>query len=244
MAINRKYQRGGYKSRMKNVRQKKAYKQLNRLKRMVKNEVTYCHLTRERSENISSPYLSLGCDQFQNFVNIFGTLSNDEETNKAQHYRDRFDIEVSLENTINNEESTIQFTAYLVSLKDQIGPAFNASTGALTLTDGLHYTITGGQAYVNPNCFVIHKRKTFTLTNYGTDLGTSAAQTQYGTRMRWNWNLYRKGIINNIQGDWVSQQPYRPSLNAYVLIFNDNSLVDAESPVCNMNQYKITKALQ
>ena len=56
---------------------------------------------------------------------------------------------LSLENLINDEENTVSFTMFLVSLKDEIGDAFNTASGVLSLTANEHYYQQNGLCMLN-----------------------------------------------------------------------------------------------
>lgn len=173
---------------------------------------------------------------YTGMAGIFGTSSGDRFDNKIIHQSFGMDLRVSLENTINNEESTINFTAFLVSLRDDCGGVFSPSTGTLTFTANQTHYVTNGLALLNKKIFKIHKQKRFTLTNYDTALSTSAAQSQYGTDCRWYWKWSPRAVIQAATQSWTDLASAQdPSKQYYLLIFNDNSTVDGESPSFTSN---------
>lgn len=168
---------------------------------------------------------------YQGMTPIFGVSSDDLEANKIIHKSVGMDIRVTLENFVNNEESTINFTTFLVSLKDDIGTAFNPGTGALTLTANQTHYFNRGLVLLNKKMFNIHKVKRFTLTNFNQNLNTAAAQSQYGADQRWYWKVPLNKTIQNPIGNWKSLSSAQdPSKTYYVLIFNDNTDADFENP--------------
>lgn len=180
---------------------------------------------------IESPAYIYPLNFYQGMTPIFGVSADDLEANKIIHKSAGLDMRVTLENPVNNEESTIGFTAFLVSLKDDIGTVFNPGTGGLTLTSNVTHYINQGMAMLNKKMFNIHRVKRFHLTNYNTALTASAAQTQYGTDCRWYWKVALNKTIQNPQGNWKSlSSALDPSKQYYVLIFNDNAVIDLESP--------------
>lgn len=195
------------------------------------------NLAQYNNNSITSQGYGVLLSNFAGMQKVFGTDGDDTEDNKIIHSSVGMDIEITLENTLNNEESTTRFTTFLVSLKDNIGSAFNPSSGALSLTPDIHYyQQAGGQCLLNKKCFNIHKIKRFTLTNYDTALTASAAQSQYGTVQRWYWKLPIGKVIQNPTGSWDQLGTgLDPSKTYYILVFNDNSTLDLENPVFRMS---------
>lgn len=186
--------------------------------------------------NITSDYNSFNLCAYSGFTPIFGTDADDDNNYKVVHKSFGIDGYLSLENLINDEENTITFTIFLVSLRDHIGSAFNSGTGGLSLTAGQHYYQQNGLCMLNKKCFKIHKVMRCVLTNHNTALGLPSAQTQGGTDcrffMRWSPNT----TIQNPTGDWKAlNSALDPSKQYYLLIFNDNSILDAESPAFSFN---------
>jgi len=182
-------------------------------------------------DNINSPVLAVNLCNFSAMGAIFGTDANDGQNPKIVHQSFGIDAYVSLENTINNEEDTITMTAFLVSLKDDIGGAFNPTTGALTIANGSHYVIQNGLCMLNKKIFNIHKVKRKVITNHGTPLANPSAQTQSGTDFRFYWKHSPRSLITNPVGEWTSlSSALDPSKQYYMLFFNDNSVADLESP--------------
>lgn len=182
---------------------------------------------------------------------LFGADSNDWQGNQMTHKSMGIQCYVDLEN-INgvNEEGTVHFSAYLVSLRDSANNGvFNPANGNLNLIPNVHYVMStvgalgnGGMAFLNKKMFRIHKKKYFTLSNREQALGTSASQTQYGTNHQWYWKLAPNSYIKNPTGNWASlQSALDPSKQYYLLLFNDNSLADAEAP---QFQYSVIHTIQ
>jgi hypothetical protein len=167
---------------------------------------------------------------------IFGAGADDETGNAMIHKGFGLDMYLSLENTI-NEPDTTQFTIFLVSLKDQArGFAFNNTTGALSLSAGLDYAITGGIVMLNKKSFNIHAVKRKVLTNHGQALNLSSAQTQSGTDFRCYMKARPNAKITNQGGNWAGLDcSPDPSQNYYLLIFNDNSVLDLQNPAVRIN---------
>lgn len=176
---------------------------------------------------------------------VFGTGFAATASQRAIHHKIRMDCYVDLENQGGvNEEGPIEFTAYIVSLKDDIGTAFNSATGAISLTSGAEYVINdaavgvgGGYAFLNTKKFRIHKMKKFVLSNHEQGLGIASAQTQYGTNMRWSWVIRPRVFVRSLTtlGLSTMTSSVDPSKCYYFLLFHNNSVVDAESPRFNLS---------
>lgn len=168
---------------------------------------------------------------YTGFTNVFGVSADDLEANKIIHKSIGMDIRVSLENTVNNEEETTNFTAFLISLKDDIGSYFTPGSGAITWTDNITHSFQNGLVLLNKKMFNIHKQKRFTLTNFGTALTSAAAQSQYGVDKRWYWKISPNKLISNPAGNWKSlSSGLDPSKTYQLVVFSDNATLDGESP--------------
>jgi len=207
-------------------------KAVKRLQSKDRNEAEYLNFTQQfLNEDVNAPCKIVNLSDYSGMISTFGTSANDNEDNKIIHKSVGMHCRVTLENVLNNEESTIGLTAFLVSLKDDCGNVFNNLTGGLTLTLGATHEIIQGMALLNKKIFNVHKTKKFTLTNYNQALISPAAQTQYGTDKRWYWRIPINKTINNPRGDWKQLGcALDPSKNYYLLLFNDNSTADIESP--------------
>lgn len=205
-------------------------KAVKRLQSNMRKRKQYINLWQNGATGVTADYFLINLSQFNSFTNIFASQADDKTGNKMIHQSIGLDLRVTLENIV-NEPDTTGFTFFLVSLKDTIGSAFVPSTGALTLTPNVHYVINQGMVMLNKQCFTIHKRKRFTLGNYGQALSTSAAQTQFGTDCRWYWKQRVGKTINNPYGNWSDLfSGLDPSKSYYLLAFNDNSGTDLQNP--------------
>lgn len=169
---------------------------------------------------------------------IFGTDAQDADNNKVIYKGLGMDLYFNSA----NEPANITFTCFLVSLTDLIGVNFNVNTGNLSLVNNFHYTIQGAQVLLNKKCFKIHKVKRFTLGNNNTALSAPSAQKQYGTDYRFYWKCSKNQVFMNPYGDWkpINAQ-LDPNKNMYLLVFNDNSALDLESPTL---QYNVVHTVQ
>lgn len=204
---------------------------------------------------VNADYQNVNLCNYQSLVAtgpIFGSSLQDCQGNQMIHKSIGIRCYVDLEN-INgiNEEGTVHFSAFLVSLKDAAnnGSMFNPGSGALNMIPNVDYVmssvgagLTGGMAMLNKKKFVIHRKKFFTLSNREQSLGIAASATQYGTNMEWYWKIKPNTFIKNPQGDWASlQTALDPSKQYYLILFNDNSLTDTEAPQW---QYSVVHTIQ
>jgi len=181
--------------------------------------------------------------QCSTWTPIFGTSSNDGIANQIQHVSLKMTIYCTLENVI-NEPDTIGVSLFLCSMKDNIGQNFNPATGLVTLVPGFHFTTLQGQVIVNSKVIKVHKVKRLMLTNHGSALGVPSAKNQDGTDYRASWYLKTNKRIVNPYGDWRQLIcPPDPSLNYFLLAFNDNSVVDLQSPKLQLNIVHNTKSI-
>jgi len=194
-----------------------------------RNQVTAASLVVQTAYNMC---------HFSSYTPIFGTTTDDLSDSKAILHSSRVQCRVSLENSVNNEEETTRFSAYLISLKDEIPQSrFNSATGVLTLTQDQDFTLNQGIAYLNPKMFKVHKKKFFTLTNYGTNLNAPAGQSQFGTAKEWEWVIKPRCMIEHPAGNFIAlSSALDPSKQYYVVVFSDNQTGDLESPALTINQ--------
>jgi hypothetical protein len=161
---------------------------------------------------------------------IFGASANDSEANKAIHKSMGIDMYFNSQ----SETDPINFTVMIVSLKDACN-GFNAGTGALSLVENLDYHQMDALTMINKKNYNIHFLKRFTLGNNGVGLGSSTAQTQYGTDRRFYAKISCNKTVENSRGDWRMVCSPDPSDNYFLLVFNDNGILDATYPRLRYN---------
>jgi len=197
-------------------------------------------VTLNYGENVSNALLSSQLDifhltKYSAWNGIFGANADDTTANSAIHKG--FGIDMYIDSA--SETDPINFTVFLVSLKDDIrGGAFNRVSGALSLNDSEDYYTYQGFSMLNKKCFNIHATKRFTLGNNGVGLGSSTAQTQFGTDRRFYMKkrFSHKITNNDSNGNWKSLNCSQDaSDNYYLLVFNDNNLLDATYPRIRYN---------
>jgi len=135
---------------------------------------------------------------------------------------------------------------FIVQLRDNANDIFNPANGDIVLTPNIHYwqfgptgVVNGGYAYLNTKYFKIIKQKRFTLTNYGSTLGSSAAQNLDGTNFRYTCKIPVNQVIHSALSNSADQSwktlvcPRDTSQNYYVIWFSDNFAADGEFPRAN-----------
>lgn len=211
-----------------------------------KSKKEHQYLTYGQAEdrvNVIKDYVAINLCNFAVAAPIFGIDADDDNNYKIVHQKFIMDCYLSLENVI-NEPDTTTFTMFLVSLRDAVGTAFNSATGGLTLTDTVHYYNQAGLVHLNSKCFKIHKVMRRTLTNFGTALANPSAKSQYGVDCRFLIKASPRQTITNVRGDWkVLPCSQDPSQNYYFLIFSDNSAADLQNPAFTYNILRTMKTI-
>lgn len=164
-------------------------------------------------------------------VPVWGSDTGDfNGANKA--YLNKVTVKLAIRQ--NTEPDLINYTVYLVSLKDEMNdPAhFNSFTGALTLTNGVHYTQWGSQraqqTMLSTRAFNIHKTVRTYTGNYGVG-NTTPPLRNIDMSFIPKKKLY-ENPLGNIFGNSQYATPKDPSQCYYILIFNDNATGDGQSP--------------
>lgn len=199
----------------------------------MKRKSVFLNYGQQFDKELSSDVDIFKLSNYSNWNAIFGVGANDSECKKMIHKS--FGLDMYLNSS--TEPDPIQFTIFLVSLKDSVrGAAFNNSTGALSLSSGFDYYAQNGLVLLNKDLFNIHNIKRCVLGNNGVGLGSSTAQTQYGTDRRYYMKMRCNKTVMSTTGDWKALDCSQdPSDNYYLLIFNDNGILDAQNPRVRIN---------
>lgn len=210
----------------------KLAKSVRAIQRRFQRDQEYLNYTQTWQDyNVSSTYTALHLNDFSTWARIFGTTANDDTQNACIWKSSGLDMKFDT----GNENANVNFTVMLLRCKPSAKGLINAS-GVLTMTSGdTHYTASG-LTMVNKRYFTILKIKRFSLGNNGQTAAQSTAQTQFGTDRRFYMKLRPNKKITNPNGDWKNlSQCLDPSGNYYLVVFNDNSSLDLESPHITMN---------
>lgn len=229
MAIYRKRRSGAKYLKRKRRKPTKTQELTKTVNQLVKASKQTMKVSRTATYTTGLP-ISANFNQFNlNPINssdlIFGTGSNDLHSNWAIWKKSNVQLQISAE----SEDEWTGLTVFLVSLKNRIPDSkFSGSTGALSLTANSDYYLTQGMCYLNKDIFNIHYYKQFQFNK-------AAGQTDKQTFTR-SFTIRPNCKIVNPNGDWHAlDYAQKPSHNYYVLIFNNNSLADAENPWYKMN---------
>lgn len=237
MAYRKRYGKSkkGYKKTYRRKRTSLAYLayKVKKLYRINKMKTQYQHLGGTVNSTMGSilpPSTAIfNLCNWSSFTPIFGT-SGDDVNYANSFYHKSFGIDITIESA--NETDNISYTCFLVSLKDSVGSAFDPNTGNLTLTNPTHFWTNQGMCMLNKRMFNIHKIKRFNLGNYGQALTISSAQN-YGTLRRFFWKWSPKCKVSNPSGSVRNvQTSLDPSKQYYLIVCNDDSSVDGQSPTC------------
>lgn len=173
--------------------------------------------------DVVSPYVVRNITNYTGWASLFPSGFT---TEKNEAYIKNFYIDnlITLDN-INNEEGTINFTYMVISRKDEAGTATD-TVNSLLLTNNVDHSIVAGKAYMNLRKFKVHYVKRFTLTQMDTEATDAGlAQIRFSHKIR-----VGKKVVNP-DGWWKSlENSPDPSDSYYVVLFNDNSAADLESP--------------
>lgn len=241
MAYKKRYGRRGRRVSKRRYRTtKRGYKRLAKKVAKVTKRIMplvnrcYMQWAGAVQSSLVSDYAALNICQLNNYAYVFGTSTDDFNMRSIRIKSFKICNYVNL----SNEEETIGFTYFIVSLKKRGTSLFNVSTGSLLgLTSGTHYAkSSAGMVMLNKEFFRIHAYKKFTLTNWGAQLNTGAAQSQYGADRRWSNKIHCNMVVTSPAGNALGMpSPQDPSQNYYLLMFNDNSGIDAEYPRWDFN---------
>ena len=193
------------------------------------------------NENLTANYNVHNLSRIYNYCNpIFGSNAADlQDVGKA--YLNSKDIYVSIQQS--SEPNLVKMTMYLCSLKDQGATTtlFDPASRQLVLSSGgVNYAqgADATQAVLNPKAFTVHAVRRFTMGYEGA--AGPAADTYSQRRFKFTIKPKQKMIENatgNVFNNSDFSSPIDPSQNYFLIVFNDNSLVDLEYPKITIAAY-------
>lgn len=153
--------------------------------------------------------------------------------NVSKIYVNSYNLDVRIDQA--SEASTITYTTFIVSLKDQGADVatLDPATGKLVLVEGTHYVQlpTAGRVLLNKDFFTVHQMKRFFMGGQ-----TSTSQGSISTKNLSFKIVPKQRLIENPRGNIFATSaangltyPRDPSQNYFFLAFNDNSAVDLEA---------------
>lgn len=221
-------------------------KQLTRLKRAVRTMGPHnVNIFQNGTLQLTSNYSVLELSDFDGIYNntlavgtggtCFG-YSQSDWNNSNQAYLKSIGIQLTFSSA--NEEDNINYSAFLVSIAKNGDTIYNSSTGALgTLTQPVHYLSNNGMAMLNKKFFNIIRNKFGTLGNNGAALTSSSAPGRSLTTLdQIYWKIKPRRTIKNPSGNFhLLQASPDPETQYYIIVVNNNSTADLESPVMDFN---------
>jgi len=225
-------------------------KQITRLKRAVRTMGPHnCNLFFNGNLELNSNFTVVPLSDFNSIYNntmgtylgsassgqCFGYAQSDWN-NSNQAYLKSISIQWQL--TSANEEDNINYSIFLVNIAKNGDTIYNSSTGALgALTQPLHYLMNDGMAMLNKKFFNILRTKFGTVGNYGSAFTTQGAPGRSLTTLdQGYWKLKPRRTIKNPAGNFhtLSASP-DPETQYYLIVVNNNSTADLESPQLRLN---------
>lgn len=211
-------------------------RQVKKLNTISYDKVDFIH-TSANGQFLVNPYNQYLLSGGLNVMSPLWGYNSSDVANVDKAYLNSKDVYVSIRQ--NNEPNLIRYTLFLVSLKDAGADSttFDPATGALTLTNGTHYTnIVSDQVRVSPRYFNIHAMRRFTMGYEGSAGPT--ADTHSERRFVFKLTPKQK-LIQNPKGNVFANGsflfPKDPSQNYWLLVFNDNAGADLENNKIDVN---------
>lgn len=189
---------------------------------------------------LSSQFNQWNLTNFSALTPVFGTAADDLTANAVRHVG--VGVDCILDS--NTEVDTINYTVYVVSLKDDAAGILDYSGGTLSLSQDVHYTFNAGMALLNRKFFKVHKTWRWTSGNLGAPKTQSSAN---GAQVWYRRKFFRLKIgtqVRNPAGNWNALAcPRDPSQNYFLLMFNDNSALDLENPAFTFHAVHTMKSI-
>lgn len=189
--------------------------------------------------NLSADYGYFDIIQPDQWTNIFADPTSVENACRVKMQSVKFDMLF----TCNTEQSPITFSCFLVTLKPDTADQLMSIAGSdlSGLVSGAHYAKTAalsGLVHLNEQFFTTLKHWQFTLTEqmYGSAGDPSKEASKTWKRISFKQLFYRRL--------WSGRNGWRTALTSdrvnsacklYMLMFNDNSALDIESPHVAIN---------
>lgn len=184
---------------------------------------------------LQSNYSVLPLSDFSTLLPCFGYTTADYN-NSNQAYLKSISMQFTL--TSANEEDNINYSMFLVSIGKNGDTVYDSATGTLaTLTQPLHYLANQSMGMLNKKYFNVMRTKFGTLGNWSTPLQQPSASGETITaQTQFYWKIKPRRTIKNPAGNWslLNASP-DPETQYYIIVLNNNSTADLESPVLSYN---------
>lgn len=185
------------------------------------------------------PYWAQNLCNFNTLAPCFGT--NETDINGNSHWKwDKMELDLII--SANTEKDNMYLTCHVVSLKKDSNLYSKTSGNLFTLTNVVNYINNGisglSQTSINPDDFTIHYTKRIILGNNSiagyAPTGTGAGNVKNVVRKK--ITIYPNTVIKNPDGNVRALTCNQSEAQQYFLIiFNDNSNVDIETPLASLN---------
>lgn len=160
---------------------------------------------------------------------VFHTQPEDVAPRIAKHVKMNLDCLVET----GTENEGVAITCYVVSAKNNTPDDFfdGASGGLVWGSAGTSYQTVEGQAFINPEYFNIHLRKTIFFPPHPPGYTAESKLSR-----RFTFSFRPNKIIRNNTGSFEDLIcPQKPSDNYWLVFFNNNSSADLEFPYATFN---------
>jgi len=203
------------------------------MRRKRRGDLDWTQYRISQSINIATPYNVWDLGKLADWTQSFGP----DPTGQVMLRK----LEYDLQFTMNNENSAITFSAFLVGLRPNTCSQLieNVGEGLGSMTENIHYTrgpaSNGGQGqvYINPEFFKIYKTHRFQISSDQYRSTPENARNQLGTVKRFSGSVRMSKRLQSGRAEWdpsaVSTMPQEYRM--YWLVFNDNSALDGLFPV-------------
>lgn len=219
-------------------RVKRRYSRSKATKKQVRTMIRRALKPHTRMIRLVNSRISSGLDQVLSYYNlslistaskVFYTQPEDVQPRVAKHVK--MNLDVLVETGTENDGVTI--TVYILSAKNNTPDDFfdGGSGGLVWGAAGTSYQTVEGQAFINPEYFNIHYRKTLFFPPHAP--GDTA---QAKLSRRFTFNMRPNKLIRNNTGSFEDLVcPQKPSDNYWLVFFNNNVSADLEFPYATFN---------
>lgn len=214
-------------------------KKVNKLARAVKGSYTLQYLQNRGSSTMAAPYLGINLIQWPAFKQIYGTGAPDWVDENSFVLKT---MKVDLIMRIANELDNVDYSMFVVQLKGAANTVYDKSTGALSLTQDLHYARNDlgdskeGSVFLNPSMFKILLQRRFTIGNNGQAISSGAGLPNLFVNKRVTKTFVINQTYTNPAGNVSAlAASIHPSKQYYILFFNNNLSGDLQHNVVDYN---------
>ena len=191
------------------------------------------------AETVSADYGVFDIVVPTSWTNVFADPDAIENATRVTMSHLKFDMLF----TCNTEKGPTQFSCFLVTLKpdtaDQVLSI--AGSGLTGLVSGAHYakgTTYSGLVHLNEQFFTIRKQWRFIVTSEMLEFGGDPSKEASQSMKRIAFNFPFKRSLHSGRNSWrtaLTSDRVSSSAKLYLLMFNNNSALDLESPYVSVN---------